>query len=156
MVEAVLPYIQAADEAELKAAFDHTLAVRKLGGEAQTLSDHYFFETAVRLHRKGEGAPYTGLKYDADFGPARQAAEAALETNDLSEVEQVLTQALHQSLTEKLEAIKGARIEMARTGTVAADRERVEAELGFELYVHGVYNAIVAHAPHSEGEADAH
>lgn len=25
-------------------------------------NDHHFFETLVRVHRAGEGAPYTGLK----------------------------------------------------------------------------------------------
>lgn len=150
-VEVILPYIKAADEAELKAAFEHTLAVRKLGGEAKSLSDHFFFETAVRLHRKGEGAPYTGLKYDADFGPALEAAEAAVESSDLSKVERIMTEALREALHERFEAIKHARVELARTGSVEADRERVEAELGFEVYVHEVYNAITAGAPHGEG-----
>ena len=42
---------------------------------AKTLADRYFMETAVRLHRLGEKAPYTGLKpAGTDFGPAIGAA----------------------------------------------------------------------------------
>ena len=36
--------------------------MRKLNVEAKELADMYFFETLVRVHRTGEGAPYTGLK----------------------------------------------------------------------------------------------
>jgi hypothetical protein len=42
--------------------FTKTLAVRKQSKEAKELADMYFFETLVRIHCAGEGAPYTGLK----------------------------------------------------------------------------------------------
>ncbi len=58
----VLKWVQKPDEAEIKAAFAKTLAVRTKGPEARDLADQYFFETLVRVHRAGEGAPYTGLK----------------------------------------------------------------------------------------------
>jgi uncharacterized protein DUF6448 len=50
------------DEAEIQKVFAETMAMRKLGPDAKALADRYFFETLVRLHRAGEGAPYTGLK----------------------------------------------------------------------------------------------
>lgn len=58
----VLIWVQKKDEAEVRQAFQSTLAVRDLSPEAKELADRYFFETLVRLHRAGEGAPYTGLK----------------------------------------------------------------------------------------------
>jgi hypothetical protein len=61
-VSAVLIWVGAGDEAEIRAAFEQTLAVRALDVRARSLADRYFFETVVRLHRAGEGAPYTGLK----------------------------------------------------------------------------------------------
>ena len=57
----VLIWVQQQDEAEIKEAFQKTLAVRQLSPEAKELADRYFFETLVRVHRAGEGAPYTGL-----------------------------------------------------------------------------------------------
>jgi hypothetical protein len=70
-VNLVLPWVREQDEAEVREAFAHALAVRKLGGEAKDLADRHFFETLVRVHRAGEGAPYTGLKpAGRDLGPA--------------------------------------------------------------------------------------
>ena len=61
-VAPVLKWISAAQEPEVREAFQKTLAVRKLGAEAKEVADTAFFETLVRLHRETEGAAYTGLK----------------------------------------------------------------------------------------------
>jgi hypothetical protein len=61
-VAPVLKWVSAAQEAEVRDAFQRSLVVRKLGAEAQRLADTAFFETLVRLHRETEGAAYTGLK----------------------------------------------------------------------------------------------
>src|SRR3990172_9984859 len=58
-VNLVLIWVQKEDEKEIREAFDRTLEVRKLSAEAKELADMYFFETLVRVHRIGEGAPYT-------------------------------------------------------------------------------------------------
>src|SRR3990172_3399701 len=80
-VSLVLIWVQKKDEAEIKEAFNKTLAIRKLSPAAKELADTYFFETLVRIHRAGEEAPYTGLKpagYKPEPGIA--AADKALET----------------------------------------------------------------------------
>ncbi|MGB5880394.1 MAG: DUF6448 family protein, partial [Thermoanaerobaculia bacterium] len=61
-VNLVLIWVQKDDEKEIRQSFDRTVAVRELSAEAKELADMYFFETLVRIHRAGEGAPYTGLK----------------------------------------------------------------------------------------------
>ena len=58
----VLKWVRKTDEKEIQELFNKTLIVRKQGKEAGELADMYFFETLVRIHRAGEGAPYTGLK----------------------------------------------------------------------------------------------
>ena len=63
-VTPVLKWVKKDNEKEIRKVFSHTLAVRKLNPEARELADHYFFETLVRVHRAGEGAPFTGLKPD--------------------------------------------------------------------------------------------
>jgi len=60
-VNPVLIWVLKKDETEIRNAFQKTLAVRKLSPEAKELADMYFFETLVRIHRAGEGEPYTGL-----------------------------------------------------------------------------------------------
>jgi len=58
-VTPVLKWVKKEHEGEIKVAFKKTLKVRKQSKEAKELADMYFFETLVRLHRAGEGAPYT-------------------------------------------------------------------------------------------------
>jgi hypothetical protein len=58
-INSVLVWVQAEHEAEVRNAFSRSIEVRALGDAANQLADMYFFETAVRLHREGEGAcPY--------------------------------------------------------------------------------------------------
>ena len=80
-VNLVLIWVQKKDEGELKKVFQQALAVRKLNPQAKELADMHFFETLVRIHRAGEGAPYTGLQpAGRDLGPAIPAADKALKT----------------------------------------------------------------------------
>ena len=58
-VNLVLPWVAKQDEDEIRRTFEHTVAVRKLGPEAQALADRHFFESLVRIHRAGEGEAYT-------------------------------------------------------------------------------------------------
>jgi hypothetical protein len=151
-VTLILPYAPASAEAELAAAFNHTLQVRTLGRDARELADRFFFETAVRLHRAGEGAAYTGLKEETDFGPALEAADAALVSGDAAEVTALLEEAVRAGVAEKFAAVEAARAHAAEIGTVKANRERAEAELLFEKYVFALHGAATAVDLHGEGE----
>jgi len=69
-VNYILPFAPKKAEDELTQAFNKTIKARELGQDAAEVADLWFFETAVRLHREGEGAPYTGLKRAGlDWGP---------------------------------------------------------------------------------------
>jgi hypothetical protein len=61
-VNLILPYVPASGVSEVRAAFDKVLRARKVDPAAREVADLYFFETVVRIHRAGEGAPYMGLK----------------------------------------------------------------------------------------------
>ena len=81
----ILAWVRAQDEAEIRAAFQKAVAARKLGPEAKVVADTWFFETVVRVHRAGEGAPFTGLQpAGLALGPAAPAADKALRTGDLA------------------------------------------------------------------------
>ncbi len=82
-VTAVLKWVKPEHETEIHETFKKTLAVRKLSPEAKDLADTYFFETLVRLHRQGEGAPYTGLKPAGQVEPVIAASDKALETGSI-------------------------------------------------------------------------
>jgi hypothetical protein len=53
-VELVLPWVPKASEPEIREAFAHALAVRKLGPEAKQLADTHFFETVVRASSRSQ------------------------------------------------------------------------------------------------------
>jgi hypothetical protein len=141
-VTLVLPYVKPEAEAELTAAFRQAREARRAGGMAAQTADRWFFETAVRLHRAGEGAPYTGLKDEADVSPALEAAERALATGSLAEIHTVLDRTVKEGVAHKYQSVIDARAHAAQEGTVAAHRERVEAELAFEKYVEDAYHAL--------------
>jgi hypothetical protein len=61
-VNLVLIWVQEKDEAVIKQAFRQTLALRTVTNEARDFADRCFFETLVRLHRAGEGEPFTGIE----------------------------------------------------------------------------------------------
>ena len=77
-IQPVLKWIRQEDEAEARRVFQQTMTVRALSAAARDLADRYFFETVVRLHRAGEGEPFTGLK-DAVADDLLEAADRALE-----------------------------------------------------------------------------
>ena len=61
-VNYALKWVQPEYEKEMTESFALTMKVRTLSPEARELADNYFYETLVRLHRTGEGMPYTGVK----------------------------------------------------------------------------------------------
>ena len=150
-VRLVLPYVKANAESELTAAYNQTLEVRKRGPESKALADRYFAETAVRLHRAGEGASYTGLKDETDHGPALEAADKALEGGAIGETYAVLYGAIYGGVNQRYEAVVTARAHEAEVGTVEAARERAEAELAFEKYVYEIYQLASDQTTHAEG-----
>ena len=105
-VNLILPWVPKKAEGRLKRAFEKTLRVRKLGKQARDLADYWFFETAVRLHREGEGAPYTGLKpAGLDWGPVVRKAEKAIAKGDPKLVIQLLTHAVEEELQKRFKHV---------------------------------------------------
>jgi hypothetical protein len=152
-VDLVTPYVHADGEPEVRDAFDRTIKVRALGVEAADLADLWFFETVVRVHRAGEGAPYTGLKpAGLDVGPAVPAAERALVTGRPDGLVDLLSGEVREQVTHRL--TRALRLK-ARGDTVEARREYVEAALGLQVWAHTVHLQLNA-AAHAGGTAHEH
>jgi len=99
---AVLIWVKPRDEAEVRHAFDEALGVRKLGPQARQMADRYFYETLVRLHRAGEGAPYTGLKpAGRDLGPAIPLADKAVSSDSDQQIASFLAGEAAEAIHEK-------------------------------------------------------
>jgi len=150
----VLKWISAEDEKDVRAAFAQTLTVRQQSPEAKELADHYFFETLVRIHRAGEGAPYTGLKPGAAVDPAVALADQSLATGSPDKLAKALTGALDKGIRERF--TKAADNQKYANDSVAAGREFVESYVVFTHYVEGLHGQITSNvAHHAEGTAAA-
>jgi len=154
-VNLVLPWVPKKAEDELKKAFEKTLRARKQGKEAMELADYWFFETAVRLHREGEGAPYTGLKpAGLDWGPVVPKAEKALEQGDAKEVMEFISHAVKEELQKRFKHAMAKK--KYDENDVAAAREYVQANLGFVLYLHHLYTNVKGGGEHGEEGMGGH
>jgi hypothetical protein len=153
----VLIWVQAEDEAEIRTAFEQALAVRALSPEAKTLADRFFFETLVRVHRAGEGAPFTGLKpAGRDLGPAIPAADKAIEGGSVDSLVILLTTAMQERLRDHFHEVVSTR--GFQTGDIAAGRAYVKAYVEFIHYVERLYEAseTAAHGHFEETTPAAH
>jgi hypothetical protein len=142
----VLPFVPQASEKEILDVFHQVMAARKAGGAARDVADRHFFETVVRVHRAGEGAPFTGLKpAGLDVGPVIPVAEKAIEGGDVAALEEILVGTVREALTDRFH-----RLEHLRAGAhrgVAGARAYVEAMLGLEVWAHGLYQAATSKGP---------
>jgi len=150
-VTPVLKWVKPEQEAEIRDAFKKTLAVRTLSPEARDLADKYFFETLVRLHRAGEGAPYTGLKPAGTVEPVIAASDKALETGSIEgltqEIVKLVSDGVHRRFAETMERKKHA------DEGVAAGRQFVSAYVEFVHYVERLHGDAVGQAEqHAEAE----
>jgi len=154
-VTPVLKWVKKEREEEIEAAFKKALAVRSKGPEAKELADMYFFETLVRLHRAGEGAPYTGLKPAGEVEPPVAAADKAIADGGVDDLAKEIGRAAEKGVRERFEKLVEAK--KRKDESVAAGREYVEAYVIFVHYVEGLHDTIAAGgAHHGEAEGDGH
>lgn len=152
-VTPVLKWVKKENEQEIKTAFQKTLAVRAKGPEAKELADRYFFETLVRIHRAGEGAPYTGLK-DEPVEPIVAMSDKALETGSADEMVKKITGHVAENIKERFNKVLDAKKHADES--VEAGREFVEAYVIYTHYVEGIHAAILSEVGHQhEGAVPA-
>lgn len=139
-VNRVLIWVQPSDEAEIKEAFTRVRAVRALNPLAKEFADNYFFETLVRVHRAGEGAPYTGIKpAGLDLGPAIPAGDKALVTGTVEPVVDLLAQRIREGITGQYREVVARKD--YETDDVAAGQQFVKAYVEYIHSVERVYEA---------------
>jgi hypothetical protein len=142
----VLIWVQEKDEPEIRRAFEQTLGVRALSPQAKEVADRFFFETLVRVHRAGEGAPFTGLKpAGRDLGPAIPAADEAVRVGSAEPVRQLLTAAIQERLRQQFGEVVATKT--FAPDDVAAGRAYVKAYVEFIHFVELLYDT-TTQAPH--------
>jgi hypothetical protein len=151
-VTPVLKWVKPDKENEVRAAFVRTLAVRKQSKEAAELADLYFFETLVRIHREGEGAPYTGLKPGEAVDPGIEAADKALDDGDHERLIKEINHHIADGISDRFRKVIEAKRHM--NDSVEAGREYVEAYVGFIHYYERLFADVQGAAVQSEGHHD--
>lgn len=135
-VNLILPYVPKEGEEEVIRGFKKVIPARKNG--AREVADLYFYETVVRVHRAGEGAPYTGLKpAGLSEGPVIPVAETAIQTGSPDELLQVLTDHVRAEAKKRFERVM--HLKTHAEGSVDEAREYVEAMLGMQVWSHKLY-----------------
>jgi len=150
----VLMWIKKDDEAQIKAAFAKTLAVRAKGAEARHLADQFFFETLVRVHRASEGAPFTGLKpAGTPLEPPIEEADKALDTGSADNLVKLVTDEAAAGIRKRFAEAKEKKAHAEHN--VEAGREFVAAYVEYVHYVEGLHNAAQGANHHHEAPQDA-
>ena len=144
----LLKWVRPDDEKEIREAFAKTLAVRKLGPEAQKLADMYFFETLVRIHRAGEGAPYTGIKPSGVIDPVLVQADKALERGSVDALAKAIAAHTEEGVRQRF--TQAAKTRKYAGESVQKGREYVEAYVTYVHYVEGIVEMVHGKDHHAE------
>ena len=156
-VNLVLIWVQKKDEAEIMKAFEKTLAVRQLNPQARELADMYFFETLVRIHRAGEGEPYTGIKpAGTEVEPGIRAADKAIETGSVDNLAKEVSEDIAKGISERFTTVMEKKKHAGES--VEAGRRYVESYVSFIHYVEKLYlvsSGLVLHH-HRESKGAMH
>ena len=146
----VLKWISKNDEAAITKAFESTLQVRALSDDAKEMADTYFFETLVRIHREGEGFPYTGLKPAGAVEPPIAAADNALEDKNVQGLAKKISNAVMQKIEELFKEV--IETEKRKDENVEAGRRYVEAYVGYTHFIEGIHTMVSEGAHHGPEE----
>jgi hypothetical protein len=154
-VSLVLRWVPPEREADVRAAFDRTLTVRTLGEDARGLADTWFFETLVRIHRAGEGAPYEGLKPAGHIEPYVAAVDRSLATGSVDGVVADVTALVGRGVRERF--AKTRETATHADGSVDEGRAYVAAYVDYLHYVEALHQAGATSAVrHQETAAHEH
>lgn len=149
----LLKWVSAADEDQIRTVFDKVYRVRQQGGDARALADQHLFATLVKVHRAGEGAPFTGIKPAGGIDPAVMAADKALQADDIDGLIAAITASFERGVRDRFEAASQARAHA--DVSVVEGREFVNRYVQYVHYIEAVHTAIDAAAEHAHGNGAA-
>jgi uncharacterized protein DUF6448 len=154
-VSPVLKWVRPEHEKEIRAAFARTMTVRAGGREARELADTWFFETLVRMHRAGEGAPYNGLApAGTPIDRSISLSDKALASEDPAELLRFIGGTVADGIRQRF--ARAAEAKKRAEESAARGREYVAAYVELTHYVERLQSdATSAAAPHAHGEHEA-
>ncbi len=142
-VTPVLKWVKKEVEPEIRDEFNKALIERKTNKES---ADMKFFETLVRVHRAGEGAPYTGVKPAGAVEPAVAKADKAMEEGSIDKLAEKIGNVVASGIKERFAEVMEAKKHMNES--VEAGRKYVAAYVEYVHYVEGIHNLATGGSAH--------
>lgn len=150
-VSLVLKWVNAEHEQEIKNLFDKTLKIKKAADkETSQLVETHFLETLVRLHREGEGEPYTGLKPAGSATQVIQMADASIENKSADVLVTKLKVHIEKDIREKYQLVQ--ELNKTKDESVEKGRAYVAAYVSYTHTLEGLEAALKGHEGHSAGK----
>src|SRR5699024_73461 len=100
-VDYVLKWVEEEHETEIKSLFSKTIRFKSADKEIYQILEKHFLETLVRLHREGEGEPYTGLKPAGSVEPIIALADKTLVEKDINDLASKVNAHVEKVIREK-------------------------------------------------------
>jgi len=135
-VNYVLKWVSSENETEIKDAFKLMMKVRETSHEGKELAEKNFFETLVRIHRTGEGVPYTGVKPSGTLIDEKiMAADKSIELGKLSPLKDIISKEKLAELTIRFNKVMS--LKNFDVNNVEAGRKYIEAYVLFFKFAEG-------------------
>ncbi|HBG18759.1 MAG TPA: hypothetical protein DDY32_05655 [Desulfobulbaceae bacterium] len=148
----ILKWIKPHDENTVQTAFQQLITGKAKSSEA---AQHEFYATLIKIHRAGEGAPFTGLKPAGAVEPAVAEADKALASGSSDALVKLITDDMAAGIKERYE--HAATTFKHKDESVAQGREFVEAYVSFTHYVERLHQDARGEGAHGEhGGHDMH
>ncbi|WP_029035653.1 DUF6448 family protein [Salinimicrobium terrae] len=139
-VTLVYKWISEDQEEEISDLFQKTLKFQKKDKEVYQLLEKHFLETLVRLHREGEGAPYTGLKPAGTTKPIIVMTDEALQDEDPETLFGNLENHIEKVIREKYDKV--LQLRQVQNESVQQGRAYVAAYVDYTHTVEALHDVI--------------
>jgi len=145
-VAPVLKWVRQKDEKVVRASFARALNAK--GKKNAEAAENQFFATLVKIHRAGEGAPFTGLKPAGQVEPSIIEADIALASGSSDALVEMVTDDVAAGIKERYEHAAATFIH--KDDSVEQGREFVKAYVEFTHYVERLHLIATGKGPHNE------
>jgi hypothetical protein len=145
-ISPVLKWIDEKYEPEITALFNKTVSLRGGDKEVYAIVEKHFLETLVRLHREGEGAPYTGLKPAGSASPIIVMADQAIASGEVNTLTTKLDSHLNKVLADKYNEVMEKSLK--KDNSTAEGREYVKAYIEYTHFLEAIHGIIEGGASH--------
>jgi hypothetical protein len=149
-VTLILKWVKQKDEKAVRAEFAKALSAN--GKKNAEAAERQFFATLVKIHRAGEGAPFTGLKPAGVVEPAIVEADKALESGSSDALVKLVTDDVADGIRTRYERAFAAY--KHKDESVEQGRDYVEAYIEYTHYVERLHLDATGkggHDEHAEG-----